>query len=84
MYYRLSEVRGRFEHLDEWLRRRLRSILWRQWKRRWTRFKELTQRGIELNRAWRSVSNGHGPWWNAGASHMHQAVPAHALRAMGL
>ena len=83
-YYRLSEVRGSFEHLDEWLRRRLRSILWRQWKRGQTRFKELTRRGIAAERARQSAWNGRGPWWNAGASHMNQAVPTRAFRAMGL
>jgi RNA-directed DNA polymerase len=83
-YYRLSEVRGSFEHLDEWLRRRLRSILWRQWKRSQTRLKELTRRGIARERARQSAGNGRGPWWNAGASHMHQAVPTRAFRAMGL
>jgi RNA-directed DNA polymerase len=83
-YYRLAEVRGSFRQLDQWLRRRLRSILWRQWKRRWTRFRELTRRGIAAKRAWVSVTNGHGPWWNAGASHMNQAVPTLAFRRMGL
>jgi RNA-directed DNA polymerase len=83
-YYRLSEVRGSFEQLDEWLRRRLRSILWRQWKRGRTRFNELTRRGIAAERARQSAGNGRGPWWNAGASHMNQAVPTRAFRAMGL
>ena len=83
-YYRLSEVRGSFEHLDEWLRRRLRSILWRQWKRGRTRFNELTRRGIAAERARQSAGNGRWPWWNAGASHMNQAVPTRAFRAMGL
>ena len=31
-----------------------------------------------------SAYNGHGPWWNAGASHMHAAVPTAALRRWGL
>src|SRR5436190_2477296 len=75
---------GSFEHLDEWLRHRLRSILWRQWKRGRTRFKELTRRGIAAERARHSAGNGRGPWWNAGASHMNQAVPTRAFRAMGL
>jgi RNA-directed DNA polymerase len=83
-YYCLAEVRGSFKQLDQWLRRRLRSILWRQWKRRWTRFRGLTRRGIADQRAWTSVSNGHGPWWNAGASHMNQAVPTSAFRQIGL
>ena len=83
-YYRLAEVRGSFERLDQWLRRRLRSILWQQWKRNRTRFRELTRRGIATARARTSVSNGRGPWWNAGASHMNQAVPASAFRRLGL
>jgi group II intron reverse transcriptase/maturase len=83
-YYRLSEVRGSFEHLDEWLRRWLPSILWRQWKRGRTRFKELTRRGIAADRARKSAWNGRGPWWNAGASHMNQAVPTRAFRVIGL
>jgi len=32
-YFRLSEVRGVFELLDQWLRRKLRALYWRQWKR---------------------------------------------------
>jgi len=84
VYYRLAEVRGSFELLDQWLRHRLRAVLWRQWKRRWTRFKELTRRGIAAERAWQSVSNGRGPWWNAGASHMNQAVPVISFRNLGL
>ena len=83
-YYRLAVVKSSFEDLDQWLRRKLRVILWRQWKRRWTRFKELVRRGIDKQRAWISVSNGRGPWWNAGASHMNQAVPTASLRQMGL
>ncbi len=83
-YYRKSEVRSVFETLDQWLRRKLRCILWRQWKRNWTRFRQLVRRGIERRRAWRSVVNGRGPWWNAGASHMNQAVPTRYLRELGL
>jgi RNA-directed DNA polymerase len=40
-YYRKSQVRITFERLDQWIRRKLRAILWRQWKRPWTRAKNL-------------------------------------------
>jgi RNA-directed DNA polymerase len=83
-HFRLAEVKGVFEDLDQWIRRRLRLILWRQWKRRWKRFKELCRRGLEKVRAAISISNRHGPWWNAGASHMNQAVPAAWLSRQGL
>lgn len=83
-YYRKSEVRGVFEDLDGWIRRKLRAVLWRQWKRSWTRAKELIRRGLTSSRAWISATNGRGPWYNAGASHMNQAVPTRVLSQLGL
>ena len=83
-YFRLAEVKSTFEDLDQWIRRRLRVVLWRQWKRPRTRFKRLVHLGIDQDRAKKSVGNGRGPWWNAGASHMNQAVPTKRLRRLGL
>ena len=61
-----------------------RVLLWRQWKRPRTRFNELRKRGLDEVRAATSAYNGFGPWWNAGASHMNQAVPISTLQQMGL
>lgn len=83
-YYRMSDVKVSFDRLDEWIRRKLRAILWRQWKRPRTRRKELVKRGLDAARAAVSAYNGRGPWWNAGASHMHQAIPTSVLRHFGL
>jgi len=83
-YYRLAEVKASFEMLDQWIRRKLRCILWRQWKRPGTRQKELRRRGLDPERARASAMNGRGPWWNAGASHMNHAIPTRTLRALGL
>jgi RNA-directed DNA polymerase len=83
-YYRLADVRTTFEQLDQWLRRKLRCILWRQWKRWKTRIMELRRRGVEVVRAVYSAMNGHGPWWNAGASHMNHAIPTRWLHQQGL
>jgi RNA-directed DNA polymerase len=83
-YYRLSEVKAAFEAVDEWLRRKLRCIVWRQWRRARTCFKELCRAGLDRVRAATSAYNGRGPWWNAGASHMNQALPTRTLRESGL
>jgi RNA-directed DNA polymerase len=83
-YYRLADVEGVFEELDQWVRRRLRLIKWRQWKRPRTRAKELQKRGLERSRAKRAACNNYGSWWNAGASHMNQAIPISTLIQMGL
>jgi hypothetical protein len=83
-YYRLAEVKGIFEELDGWLRRKLRCLLWRRWKRPFSRAKNLMKRGLAEVRAWRSATNGRGPWWNAGASHMNEAYAKSYFDRLGL
>jgi len=83
-YFKYSEVKSVFEELDGWLRRKLRVIYWRHWKKPKTRERKLRQLGIAKERAWKSANNGRGPWWNAGASHMNQAIPTRHLRQLGL
>jgi RNA-directed DNA polymerase len=83
-YFRLAEVKNIFEELDGWLRRRLRCLLWRHWKRPWTRAKNLMKRGLSEKAAWISACNGRGPWWNAGAQHMNRAFPKSFFDALGM
>lgn len=83
-YSRLAEVKAAFESLDQWIRRRMRCLLWRQWKKPRTRQRRSRQLGLDPHRAWRSANNGRGPWWNAGASHMNAAIPARWLAHRGL
>jgi RNA-directed DNA polymerase len=83
-YFKLTQTQRALEELDGWVRRKLRCVLWRQWKRPATRQKMLRRRGLAEERAWRSASNGRGPWWNAGASHMHAAYPKRFFDALGL
>jgi RNA-directed DNA polymerase len=83
-YFRLAEVKGVFEELDGWIRRKLRCILWRQWKRSYTRARNLMKRGLDESRAWISATNGRGPWWNSGASHLNAACPKKFFDNLGL
>jgi RNA-directed DNA polymerase len=83
-YFRLTEVKRALQDLDGWIRRKLRCLLWRQWKKPATRNKRLQARGLDATRAWKSASNGRGPWWNAGASHMNAAYPKSSFDVLGL
>ncbi len=83
-YFRLAEVKGLFEELDGWVRRKLRCVLWRQGKRVWRRARMLMRRGLSEQRACRSATNGRGPWWNSGASHMNEAFPKAYFDRLGL
>lgn len=84
-YFKLAATKQALETCDGWIRRKLRCLLWRQWKRRAaSRARVLMQRGLSAERAWRSARNGRGPWWNAGASHMNAAFPKSWFDHLGL
>jgi group II intron reverse transcriptase/maturase len=83
-YFKLAETKRTLEERDGWIRHKLRCILWRQWKRPYARARNLMKRGLLEERAWRSATNGRGPWWNAGASHMHAAFPKSWFDHLGL
>ncbi len=83
-YFKLAHSKTALSMIDGWVRRKLRCILWRQWKRPVTRERNLRRLGLDVVRAWKSSVNGRGPWWNAGASHMNVALPKARFDRWGL
>ena len=61
--------------LEGWLRRRLRSVIWKQWKRGTRRFAELRKRGVKRDLAAKTAGSGHGPWRLADSPGLHIALP---------
>jgi len=61
--------------LEQWLRRRLRSAIWKQWKRGKTRFAELRKRGVNRDLAAKTAGSGHGPWRLANSPALSIALP---------
>jgi RNA-directed DNA polymerase len=83
-YFRLASVHAQFEMMALWMRRRVRKILWEQWRKPKTRCRKLMALGLEVGRARKATATGLGAWWNAGASHMHAAVNNRVLASWGL
>ena len=83
-YFSVAQTRGVFKELDQWIRRKLRCLEWRKWKRGRTRRKRLIALGLDGKVARASAFNGHGPWWNSNASHLNAALPTSYFRRMGL
>lgn len=83
-YFRHAPGVRVLEDLDQWVRRRLRCVLWRHWTRPATRRRRLIALGLDAERAWQSSVNGRGPWWNAGALHMTQAASPSFFAQQGL
>jgi RNA-directed DNA polymerase len=53
-YFRMTEIKGALQDLDGCVRRKLRCLLWRQWKRPASRNSKLQSRGLDATRAWKS------------------------------
>jgi RNA-directed DNA polymerase len=73
--FRLTKVKGMLEELDGWIRRKPRTVLWRQWKRVYARARSQMRAGLSKARAWQSATNGRGRWWNGGAWPMNASYP---------
>jgi RNA-directed DNA polymerase len=71
-------------HLEQWLRRRLRSVVWKQWKRGRTRFRELRKRGIGKDLAAQTAGSPHGPWRLANSPALAIALPNAYFAELGL
>jgi RNA-directed DNA polymerase len=83
-YFAVAQTRQVFEELDQWIRRKMRCMEWRKWKRGRRRMRRMIALGLARERARESAFNGHGPWWNSGASHMNAALPTSYFRQLGL
>lgn len=83
-YFHLAGNTTIFEELDSWLRRKLRAILWRQWKRNYTRAKNLIKLGFSGDAAWRFVRIHRGPWAMAGTFNLHRLLRNSYFDSLGL
>jgi RNA-directed DNA polymerase len=83
-YFGFCETPSVLERLDQWIRRRLRSILWKQWKRGKLRFERLYARGVSKHLAAQTAGSDHGPWRLALSPAMQYAFPNHYFDSLGL
>ncbi len=82
-YFGIAEEQSIFGSLDGWIRRRIRAILWRQWKNHPTRKKRLVALGLKEGTARRYAYSGKGPWRMAKSFGMHQAVTNRVIEKLG-
>lgn len=61
-YFGLADAKGRMKALDEWIRRRLRACIWKQWKKIKTRHDNLVKLGLADNEAWKFANTRKGYW----------------------
>jgi RNA-directed DNA polymerase len=83
-YFGKCETPSVLQSLEEWTRRRLRSVIWKQWKRGRTRFAELRKRGVGKDLAAQTAGSAHGPWRLANSPALAIALPNAYFATLGI
>jgi len=83
-YFRLADTPGVFTALDQWLRRRLRVVYLKQWKRGATAFRQLRARGVPEVLAAQAASHARRWWFTARHAALHIALPMRYFDQLGV
>jgi RNA-directed DNA polymerase len=83
-YFGFCETPTVLERLDRWTRRRLRAVVWKQWRRGKTRYRNLRRRGVDPDLAARTAGSAHGPWRLSRSPALHIALPNAHFASLGL
>jgi RNA-directed DNA polymerase len=83
-YFGFCQTPSVLRGLDQWVRRRLRAIAWKQWRRGRTRFAELRRRGVGTDLAAQTAGSPHGPWRLSNSPALTIAIPNAFLDTLGL
>jgi RNA-directed DNA polymerase len=83
-YFGKCETPSVLQSLEEWTRRRLRSALWKQWKRGTARFAGLRKRGVSFQLAAKTAGSAHGPWHLANSKALALALPNAYFDSLGI
>ncbi len=83
-YFGFCQTPSVLQALDQWIRRRLRAVAWKHWKRSKTRYRALRRRGVDHVLAAQTAGSAHGPWRISASPALHIALPNAYLAASGL
>jgi RNA-directed DNA polymerase len=83
-YFGFCQTPSLRQQLDPWIRHRLRSMIWKQWKRGTRRYGKLRQRGVGKALAAQTAGSPHGPWRMANSPALSIALPLAYFDSLGL
>ena len=83
-YFSFCETPSVLERLDQWIRRRLPSAVWKQRKRRPVRFNKLCAQGVNKDLAAKTAGSAHRPWHTPNRRGLSSAFPIAYFDALGV
>lgn len=82
-YFKLADMKNLLPQVDEWYRRRIRMIIWKQWKRIRTRLRNLIKLGIVKYKAWEFANTRKGYWRIANSPILNTSITNERLKQAG-
>ncbi len=83
-YFALADMKSLAQNLDEWMRRRLRMCIWKQWKKIRTRHDNLVKLGIDNRKAWEFANTRKGYWRVSNSPILSRTLTNEYLSKLGL
>ena len=82
-YFRLADMRGLLRRIDGWVRRKIRCVYWKCWKRVRTKFRALVRLGVDRGQAWQWANSRKAYWRVAGSGILDWALDNSKLEELG-
>lgn len=82
-YYSTADLKGRLTELNEWIRRRIRMYIWKQWKKISAKFRNLKRLGAPEGKAWEWANTRKGYWRIANSPILHRTLTTEYLESLG-
>ena len=79
-YFKIADIKTLLKRTDEWMRRRIRMIYWKQWKKVRTKFSQLISLGIEKSKAWEFANTRKGYWRISNSPILSRSLTNNALK----
>ncbi|MDQ0888789.1 RNA-directed DNA polymerase [Paenibacillus sp. V4I9] len=82
-YFKIADMKKLLQITDEWMRRRIRMIYWKQWKRVRTRFNMLQTLGVQLQKAWEFANTRKSYWRTSKSPILDKSLGNNTIKGLG-
>jgi hypothetical protein len=82
-YFKIADIKSLLKEIDEWMRRRIRMIFWKQWKKVRTKFDRLQKLGLDKQKAWEFANTRKGYWRTANSPILKRTLQNDVLKRIG-
>ncbi|SEP22992.1 Group II intron, maturase-specific domain [Paenibacillus sophorae] len=82
-YFKVADMKSLLQTTDEWMRRRIRMIYWKQWKRVKTRFEKLAALGVPKYKAWEYANTRKSYWRSSNSPILSKSLDNNTIKSLG-